>query len=177
MVSMGPYNQITDFTHMWDRIDSKPSITYQKPDRPFNNSIYSKINNDKDFTIFLYIVKIAEMDNFLYNLNYKYTVIVPSDRYLKLKKISENFLLNMDKSTAIQICNYCIIKDEIDSNLLQSSPIFYINTYNKISSLLISNNIDKETFVNRNNKIINFNIKCSNGLIHVTDGLLIPYFI
>jgi hypothetical protein len=176
MVSIGPYCQITDFTHMWDKRDIRPPPGYQKPELTPNNSIYSMINSNPDFTVFSYIIRVANMEMFYYNDIGNYTVFVPSDRYLKERNISERFLLKMDKSTAIQICNYCTLYNSIKQNVLTSNPIVYLTSMNKNSQLLISNNREK-TMIDEYIEIIYFDIECTNGILHVIDGLPLPYFL
>jgi len=176
MVSIGPYNQITDFTHMWDKRDIRPPPGYQKPEPSPNNSIYSIINSNPDFTIFSYIIRVANMEMFYYNNDYKYTVFVPPDNYLRTRNISERFLIKMDKSTAIQICNYCTLNNTIKKNVITSNPIVYLTTNNKTSQLLVSNTKHK-TMIDEYIEIIYFDIECDNGVLHVIDGLPLPYLL
>ena len=82
----------------------------------------------------------------------------------------------MDQGTAYSIVRSSLLKYRIPSEVLEDSPQAYYYTMSEENRLMITN-ISGNTYINGNVKIIKKDILCTNGLIHVTDGLFIPNII
>ena len=170
MTSCGPYSQRYNFTHMFETNIINGKI---RPKTYTEGSIMYLINTHHDFNYFSYIIKLAEMDLILDNIQANFTLFVPSDTEIKIKYKYGDFLINMDQSTAKSIVLSSLLDYRIPSELLQNSPASYYNTKYPPNRLFITN-IGGTTYINDKIKIIHKDILCTNGIIHVIDGLIIP---
>jgi len=178
MVSIFPNSQATDMRQMYDFSDKrgKQEICYPQ------NSIMGIINSHPDFTLFSKIVKKARYDTILSEEQANFTVFVSSDTELR-KKYDEKSFDNVDIGTAKQILKVSMMKRVIDKSLLVSSPSSVFPTLDRSNSIRI-NTVNGVTLISKFNnaikigidcvKIIHFNQKCTNGIIHVIDDMLIP---
>jgi len=168
MTSCGPNTQSLNFTHMFNFTD----IRGNKPKRGYNkNSIMDIINTHPEFTIFSYIVKLADMDIILDGLAANFTIFVPADS--SIKSIPHDKILNMDVGEARTIVHSSLLNMRIPSELLQDSPAAYFYTLSPQNRLFITN-INGNSRINNAMNIIFFDIKATNGLIHIVDGLMKP---
>jgi hypothetical protein len=168
MTSCGPNTQSYNFTHMFTFNDIRgnlPVKTYHK------NSLMFLLDTHPNFTIFTYIVKLADMDIILDNIQANFTLFAPSDS--DLKHIDKNVFLNMDTGSARNIVLSSLINNRIPSELLKNSPAMYLNTNSPQNRMFITN-IDGITRINNQMRVIHFDIICNNGIIHVVDNLLKP---
>jgi uncharacterized surface protein with fasciclin (FAS1) repeats len=133
------------------------------------NSIMDVIDKHPDFTIFTYIIKLAEMDKLLDSKQANFTIFAPADS--SIKHIPQSKFLNMDVGEARTIVQSSIQDNRIPKELLQDSPAAYFYTLSPQNRLFITN-IDGNTRINNDVNVIHFDINCNNGLIHVVDGLL-----
>ena len=171
MVSLGPYNESTDFKHMYNFVDINNNIPKKKiyP----QNSIMDMIDKIPDFSIFKNIVTIAKLDDKLSDIQANFTIFIPSDEQIKTK-YSSAFIKNIDYGLARQILNISIMKGELDKDLLQSSPTCILPTMDRSNSIRI-NTVNNISLLQKDIKIIHFNHKCNNGIIHVIDKILLPF--
>ena len=178
MTSMTPNSMYTDFSHMYNMIDIKttlPSTTNKQISQGIK-TIYDTIISNSDYKYFTYILKLSKMDNILKQSYINYTVFVPSDEKLREKGITDAIFINMDRSVARQVVSYCILNNTINKSILEHNPIILIPTLNKISQLIISNKEDI-TYINNVIKIVEYDIKCINGTIHIIDDIPSPTII
>jgi uncharacterized surface protein with fasciclin (FAS1) repeats len=172
MVSINPSTQAFDFRHMYDFVDLQSSK--KRPKCPFDdNTIMGIIENNSDFTIFAGIVKKARYDGKLMDKQADFTIFVPSDAELK-KRYSKEFLDKIDDGMARKIMAFSMMNRKIDKDLLQSSPVTILPTLDRSNSMHI-NTICCITRLQNDIKVIHFNHPVDNGIVHVIDGLLIPY--
>jgi len=179
MSSCGPNTQSLNFTHMFK---SNKFTTSNKSNQSNKNlkesngyskgSIMELINSHPDFTVFAYIIKLAEMDKLLDDTNYNFTIFVPSDNELKYQSCND-ILLRMDKGDARQIVLSSLIDDRIPKELLTDSPASYFITKNPVNRIFITN-INEVIKLNNNMNILIFDIIRTNGIIHVVDKLIDP---
>lgn len=171
MVSIGPYIQSHDYTHMFDIPD------YRKPLTQFNTragSIMGLLQHNKDFSKFKFLVELANMEGILDDPQANCTVFVPSDVYLK-DKYSDSLFVNMDRGTAKKIVQYSIIDRRIGYELLSASPAIYYFTRLKATPKLLCETVNGQTKLNGCAVIVKPNVPLNNGLIHVVDNLLITH--
>jgi uncharacterized surface protein with fasciclin (FAS1) repeats len=131
------------------------------------------IENHPDFSKFRYIIKLAVMDNLLDNLQANFTLFVPSDSDLKYRNIPEDFYVNMDQGTARHIVLSSLLDNRVPSELIKDSPAMYFIT-NDPPNRLFMTNINNKTRINNAFNIVHFDIVCTNGIIHVVDGMINP---
>ncbi len=122
------------------------------------------------FKKFSTLIRTAQMDPELSELQANVTIFVVPDEYLKF---SVDFLQNMDIGTARRIVNFCIISRKIDSLLLIASPSQSFVTHYPANNLRVMT-IDGITTINECTKILKSDIELDNGMIHVVDNLLVP---
>ena len=169
MVSNAPNSQSYNFTHMFSMTDLRGPLPVVKacPD-----TLLSFIENNSDFSIFLYLVKLA---NFRERLNEKqanFTLFLPSDKEL-LKRFNENVFTNMDPTTAWYIVKSSLLRDRISSEILEDSPAAYYYTDSQPNRMFITN-MNGQTYINNCIRIIKKDILTKNGIIHIIDSLIIP---
>ena len=168
MTSCGPNTQSVNFTHMFDFNDingNLPVKTYSK------NSIMDIIYHHPDFTKFCYIIKLANMDSILDNIQSNFTLFIPSDT--SIKYLSNDIFTNMDQGDAKNIIKSSLLDYRIPKELIVDSPAAYFNTLSSQNRLFVTN-INKNTKLNNTLNIIHFDIICSNGILHVVDKLIKP---
>jgi hypothetical protein len=167
MVSIGPNSQSNNFTHMFDFVDLRGNPVVKIPDK---NSLMEFINNTPEFSKFKYIVEKAMMSDILGSMQTNATLFIPFDN-----EISNYFFDDMDVSLARHIVKTSMLNKKIPSELLKDSPILIFNTNNPYNKLLITN-INGETYIDNNIRIIQKDIITSNGIIHVIDNLIWPEY-
>lgn len=168
MVSIGPYCEKTNMTHMFNMNDLRGPLP-QKIENP--GSLSYIISNTREFSKFRYILRLSKLDGIYNDLEANFTLFVPTD--LSLSNIPDTFLTNMDLLTARQIVRASTLNRRITSDILSDSPCAYFNTRDEKSRLFITN-MNGQTSINNNINVINSDIQAFNGIIHVTDGLIWP---
>jgi uncharacterized surface protein with fasciclin (FAS1) repeats len=159
-----PYN----FTSMFNMTDRRGNLPLEKPTP---GSLLDKIQNTPDFSKFSYMVELSNFKGILNAPQANFTLFVPSDN--ALKNINDNVFINMDSTTAWYLVKTSIIKNRIPSEILEDSPAAYFYTLSECNRLFITN-ISGTTYIDDNIRIIKKDILCTNGIIHVIDGLIYP---
>ena len=169
MVSIGPYTERYDKRHQWDFADLRGC---PKPYLPIEGSVMDIINKTPDFSIFRHIVKTAKMEKYLSEQFLFSTVLIPSDEHIK-DKISLDFLNNLDIADARNIVMYSCMKRKLDRRYIQSNPSIYFITKNDLHRMYVTTIAGITEFPDCTH-VIHWNHATNNGLIHVTDNLLVP---
>lgn len=166
MTSIGPYIQTTDMTHMYSFSDINSKIqptVYVNP-----NSIMGILSNG-DYTKFLQVVKIANMDYILKDLQANITLFAVPDNLIN--NITIENINKIDLSYARQIILGSLLKRQINGKILKYSPDAWYKTY--INTIHITNNCNKFK-INDNINIVLFDIQANNGIIHQIDNFIFP---
>jgi len=169
MTSCGPNSQPLNFTYLFKNrqiVRDIPRTSYTK------GSIMDILNTHPDFTKFTYIIKLAEMDNILDNIQANFTIFVPSDTELKYEYI-DNRIATMDTGDAREIVLASLIDERIPKELITDSPAAYFITKNKVNRMFITN-INNISKINNDITILQFDIIAMNGIIHVVNKLIDP---
>ena len=178
MVSLGPYTESYEFRHMYvepekckrNNVNSKKSSVY------YGNSIMGFIDQsidnkgEKAFSKFAALIKTANMEDQLSEMQANVTMFITPDEYLKFPI---EFFINMDIGLARKIVNFSTLNRKIDFLLLSSSPHQqFITRYpaNKLNTVTINNS----TTIHGCTKILKSDINLNNGMIHVVNNLLVP---
>ena len=176
MVSIGPYTQSTDMKHMYNFTDLNCNITQDVYEK---NTLMDVISKNSDMSIFTNIIKKAQYTEYLCNKDVNYTLFVPSDVEIT-QKYSKEFINNIDKGLAIQIVKASLMNRVLDKSIIQSSPSHTLPTFDRSNSIYI-NTISDKTYIgfdrineNHDIYIINWDQPASNGIIHITNNILIP---
>ena len=172
MTANGPNTQSYNYTHMFWKEDlrgPRPKL-YTNP-----NTIMSVLENNYDFSMFSYIIKLAKFEGLFNDCQADVTLFVPSD--IEIKKNNPDMysmVENMDESTAKSIVLFSTLNRKINLDLLSQSPMKYVFTQNTTNKLLLET-YENRTYLNRGNaKIIRPDINLSNGMIHIINNILIP---
>lgn len=174
MVSIGPYSQSNNFTHMFDFTDLQTNQTKKQSIGYCPNSLMSIIHKNPDFSKFKYLVKLANLENILDSSQANFTLFIPSDN--QIKHIPDEIFINMDSSTARHIVKSSMLEKKIPSELLEASPASYFITKDPPNKLFVGN-ISGQTYICDNINVIQKDIITDNGIIHVIDKLIQPYII
>lgn len=183
MTSCMPYSESYNMKHMTHIRDIRgPNVRFSDSNSKQSrgelkinqSSIMGTIANNPNFSKFRYILKLSNLQGIYNDPQANFTLFVPSDK--ELSKIPEGVFTNMDDATARHIVHSSTLRNRITSTLLEDSPASYFVTMSRINKLFITN-INGETLINNSLKVIEKNIECNNGLIHVVDGLLWPTMI
>lgn len=162
MVTYIPISNYLDFSHMYnfiDRSSSDKKICLQK------NSIYDIINSEKNFSEFRKIIDQSNLQGIFNDPQLNSTIFI-----FENENIPQNYFDGIDIGTCRNILNFLSISNIIDKKLLTSSPFFYLSTKN---SKIFVENKNNETILNHYSKIKKFDIKASNGMIHIIDNILL----
>jgi len=170
MSSAGPYSQAQNFTHMFNMVDF-PSLI-EKPYTGKNNSIYSFLCSNKKLTKFKYIVDVSRLSNILDDYNANFTLFCPEDEF-----IPDNIIDNITLNQAINIVKYSMLKNRITQELLTYTPFSKLKTLNFYNDLYIKS-FDGKIYINNSDITIKIpDIKASNGIIHIIQGIILPEFL
>jgi len=168
MTACYPESQNYMFTHMWSFQDlqgNKPELLRNK------GTIYDFLVSDGSFKKFLLIVDRARMTSQLDQIDANFTMMIPPDNFLQ--QIPEEYFAQMDDGLARQILKASSINRKIDSQLITSSPVSYYYTLNPKMRMYITN-IGGVTQINNCAQITQYDVPMTNGLVHITNGLVIP---
>ena len=166
MTASGPYTQSNNFTHKFN------IIKLCKP-KKVNNTIMNLLNNNDNFSLFKKIVDKSGYSNILNNPQTKITLFIPKDDSLKVYNNIEEYIDNMNILLARKIVQFSMLNNKIYAETLASQSMIYLITALPAEKLAISYSCNK-IMINHNVTIIEPNIDLCNGLIHITDRLLIP---
>jgi uncharacterized surface protein with fasciclin (FAS1) repeats len=167
MVSMMPYTPRFDNTHMFAFTDSRgclPKLKY------CDSSIMGHIENNPDLTKIRYLIKLAKLDANLNHPQANVTIFVPSDA--AIAPLGDSWCVNADLGWAMNLVKTSMVNRRITADLLTQSPAFYLLTRDDPNRLFITN-INGKTLINNNVSILQ-EIPCSNGIILVTDKVILP---
>ena len=170
MTSLGPYNETQNYTHMFDIKDFNgplPHYYYHK------NSMSDIISCKPEFSKFRYILEKAKLDGIYNDPQSDYTIFVPTDNSIRHL---DDILDNLDYYTARNIIRGSTLNRKITSPILEDSRASYFITIDPTNRLLITN-VNGDTYINNTIKIIQKDILCTNGVIHVIDNLILPVII
>lgn len=187
MVSVGPYHQSTLVSYKNPQIERSLPLSS-------GHTVFDLLLKNPEFSTFLALVRRARLEGELSYTPNKLTVFIPSDSYLK-GVININ---QIDIGTAINIVKMHIVNGRFGSDVLQTTAGAHLRTrYGNIrvgtenGATLISLDespmglamsapvLDASGKVipsisgSKQVKVLYFNIELDNGLIHVTDGLLL----
>lgn len=168
MVSFTPDTQSYLFTHMSSFVDYRSDKCELCVDK---NSIYGLVYGNPDFSKFKTIIDRAQMVPFLDEVQANCTVFIASDK--SLEHIPQTFFDTMDIGLARQILASSTLPRVIDRDLLTSSPVCYLSTRNPEMRMYVTN-VSSRTVLNNCATVIRYDIKRSNGLVHLVDGLILP---
>lgn len=169
MVSYAPNTQSYLYNHMSSFVDYS---TGKDPEMCINKgSIYDYINRTPKFSRFQKIVDTAKRMGFLNDEQATCTVFIPSNDYLG--HIPENFFDTMDDGLAREILAASTLPKIIAADLLTSSPVCYLYTKNPKMRMYVTN-ISSRTKLNNCATVVQYDIWCNNGIIHLIDNLIEP---
>lgn len=164
--------QAHDLKFTYDIPDLQKSLNhiYYNP-----GSIMGMLNENKDFSKFSYLVKLAQLDTRLSKLLCNLTVFVPSDAYIE-GKYNDNVFINMDKYTAREIVLYHCLNKKINYASLISSDGLYLDTEIDPSSnaKILCQNYGSGVVLNNKAQIVKPDVMLNNGMIHIINDLMIP---
>jgi len=167
MVSVGPYNESTNFRHMFDLPDLRGPLPEKKLPE---NSLSGIIRSHPDFSKFRYLLKLANLEDIYADSQTTYTVFVPSDDALE-KIMPDDVFLNMDIGTARNIVKNSTLERRIPSSILSDSPSSIFYTINKPTRIHVTN-VKGRIYLNQAINVIHKDMTASNGIIHVIDDLM-----
>ena len=169
MVSYAPFTQSYLFNHMSFFMDY---ASENEPKKCSNQgSIYDFINSNPNFSKFKQIVDTAKMDGFLNGEQATCTIFISSNNYLE--RLPQEFFDTMDDGLARQIIASSTIPKILAADLITSSPVSYFYTKNP-KMRMYTTNISSRTRLNNCANIVQYDIWCTNGIIHLIDNLIQP---
>lgn len=149
---------------VYTALSSPVNCLVEKQDK---KNLQYTIDNTPEFSTFSRILKKSGIE--LFNDEYKYTIFVTPNKY-----INDLDLSYVDKLTARTIVFSSTLHNKIPSELLLSSKFGYYSTLNPTHNLLI-NISNNKILLNSDSQfyteVIKRDIICTNGIIHVVNGL------
>lgn len=135
-----------------------------------SQSMLEIINDMPNAEIFLRLLKAHNLETLLQG-DEDYTVFVPIDE----------FFLNLSPSELVLFLEMPYVMDQILRNqfvrgkyIIDTKPSDVISLQSIQGSKIIIENIDKKLIINSMMKFYDMNIKCKNGVIHLTNIPIIP---
>ena len=172
MTSAGPYTQSHNFTHMFDMVDLRA------PDKKFDGcpgTLLHTIRNNPEFSYFEKIITKSKATSILSDEQANFTLFVVNDKFLK-EIVDEEYFNNMDIGTALTILKCSMLDRKITSDLLKNSPSSNFITKKHPNRLYVTNH-NGMTQIDNHINIVEFDILCTNGVIHVIDRFITPIFV
>lgn len=172
MTSIGPYCQPMDFSHMYKLSD----IRGPYPVKSYNpNSLMGYIASRDDMTRMSFLLRLAKLDGIYNDPQADFTLFVPLDT--SLTDISDGVFINMDDCIARSIVQSLTLKRVIPCQLIEDSRLSKYNTMNQYNKIFIAISKEGSVFVNKDAKVIEKDIRLSNGMIHTIDKLIWPIMV
>jgi uncharacterized surface protein with fasciclin (FAS1) repeats len=168
MVSLGPYTERTNYTHMFYKGDLRGPYPNQV-ERP--GTISYVLQQNPEYSRFFYILKLAKLDPLYNDLQANFTLFVPSNKCLSY--IPEDVFVNMDISMARHVIKSSTLNRKITSDILKDSPASFFITQDPPSRLFVSN-LSGQTKINNTIGITLPDIICENGIIHEINNIIWP---
>lgn len=179
MTSCGPDGQPSLYTHMWSfpdyRMQEKTNSQTALMPCFLPGSLYAYFYSNPSFSKFRTIVDRAQMIGQLGGTQADFTILAPKDE--SLTHIPVEYFTKMDDGLAKQILNASIIHRSQNKKILTSSPVSYYATKNPEMRMYITNIGGKNGIVTRVNNcatVVEWDIECNNGLLHVVDNIIAP---
>ncbi len=101
-----------------------------------------------------------------------YTVFIPNNSALSSPAM-EAVLVNMGILEARAVVRTMTVSRRLSSEVLRDDPIYYLYPIDSNNRLCITN-LDEETRIDSNVRVIVFDLVATNGIAHVVDGLVRP---
>lgn len=172
MVSNIPFSGSYDYKFMYNRHDLRAPIALP-PKSKYPSNVMEFLDSNDDLKNFAYMVRLGNLESTFADPQLKATIFVPSDFFLKKSGIETDTFINMDVGTARDVVRTSMLPDLFPEDLLKQQPYSYFFTQNAGNKILIST-LRGETEINGCAKVVKFDIKLSNGIIHIVDGLVKP---
>jgi len=173
MVSYHGYWNYQDLLQSYDLEDKR---RYPPVEKYNKNSVYGHLCSDPTFKIMVHLVKTANLDKVMDNPQFNMTLFACKDQDL-LEKYGEKFFMSLDRSSALSIVNYNMMNRMIKKSTLLECDGCLVQTRKEESQVGINVFLiggDKNVIINGNTMILSPEIVKSNGLLYLTDNLLIP---
>ena len=175
MTYCGPTSQTYLMTHMSLFQDPRLKPGHHVPIEFDKTTIYGKIRSNPKFSKFLRILERSNVKERLADRGYQHTLFAAPDD--ALAHISEDFLSTLDIGKASEIIRSMLLVRSIDGNTITASPVSYLRTEFQKQHMYVTNLVDRssgqlKTNLNQCATVLQFDVKASNGLIHVVDNLL-----
>jgi hypothetical protein len=167
MTSNGPTSEAYDMKSMYDFSDTRADYKLKLNQK----SISGILKNHPDTQRFSSILKISGLEELYDDQQANFTVLVTIDKH-----IPQDIFVNIDDSIARHIIKTVTMNRRIPGELLKDNPASIFITNDPPNKLFITN-IDETTYINDYVKIIESNIMASNGIIHLTNGIIWPEII
>jgi hypothetical protein len=162
MTASVPFNKSQDYTHMYDFTDLRGSLPLKHANK---DSLLWHINNTETLSDFSQLINTAKIGELLDNLNNDYTIFA-------FKNKTFIFDETLHKGEALQIVKTNMVNRRIPLQLLSNSYSAEYPTLHNVSKIYTE---VKEGQLTLNNKVkILDEIICKNGILYITDGLLMP---
>lgn len=168
MVSIGPDTQSYNFSHMYLFVDyngNEPELCVT------SGSMYEFLKKDGGFTKFLQVLDKADKCVRVNDIQADCTMFIPRDVYLK--DVPNDFFAEMDEGLARQIVASSTLRKKIDGELVTCCPVSYFTTMNPKMRMYVTN-IRGKTQINNCMYVQQYDVMCSNGIIHITTGIIVP---
>ena len=175
MTYMSPNSQSYNMTHMSSFVDQRLRSGLTIPVVYNPNTIYGVLKSSNKFEKMCKIIETSHLFARYNEPQANFTLFAAPDE--KLLHIRDDIVDEMDKGTATDIVKCMTLHRIIDKSVLTSSPVAYYPTDNRIQQLYITNLVRDDklvTSLNDTARVLQFDVPCGNGMIHVIDNLLLP---
>ena len=165
-----PSSQAYNNTHMWDFSDLRGTSELCVK----ANTVYHFISTHPNMKKFASVIRQADMIAELGQKQFNTTLFVPLDNFLRE---DQSFFDHMDRDLARRIISVSSLNSKIDGTLIRSSPVSSFATKDPYNSdYMYVTNISGRTVINQCAKVVEYNVKLDNGIIHITNNIILPNY-
>lgn len=165
MTSILPNTQAMNYTHMFDMVDLNGCLPRVEPCK---STITGFLYNNPKYSKFYSILNKSRMNSLYDSTMSNFTLFIPDND--SIYHINTDYI---DLALARHIIKCSTLNFKVSGDMLEDSPASYFITNDPPNRLYITN-MNNETVINNRINVIQKDVKVSNGIIHVIDGLILP---
>lgn len=170
MSAIGPYSQSYDMKHMYNISDfryknNNPPVCYN------NGSITDWIMKNPSTKLFANILQRSLLANIYDDNQANFTLFIAKDEYIRMY---ESQITHFDILTSKNIINMYTLPNRFPLEIFRRSKIGIYPSRKYPYSMLIETNNKNNIIIDKSIEVIEGDIICNNGIIHIIDNLIVP---
>ena len=176
MTASHAYYQYKDLVQSYS-VNDLPYVP--APPRLYDNrSLMGYLSSHPQFSIFVYLLQIAGMDQLVNQPQFMSTLFVCPDELLRVQ-MGESFFMKLDRNSAIRLVNLHILTRIFHPSTFQQQHLSLLTTRDPVEKVMVIYNENRPILVQgAGNQTAPAQVleveQQNNGIIYVLSGLLLP---